>query len=249
MQLYVSQTDWGNAQANDIEKLLKDTASHLNRLLRSPFEGRIHVEPSPETHPRILLRTSPDQPFVIWLSVRDRNWHYFAYEFSHEFCHVLSGFERLEPKPNKRPKPNNWFHEAICELASVFTLRRMAERWPTNPPYPHWDGYAQVLKQYSQGRLSHPKVKLPEGVTLQAWLSSHEETLRQDRYKRKKNALVAYALLPIFESDPTGWNAIQSLPDSSGCLKEYFVDWYSSVDTEDKPFVARLSDAFDYTIG
>ena len=50
MQLYVSQTDWGNAQANDIEKLLKDTASHLNRLLRSPFEGRIHVEPSPETH-------------------------------------------------------------------------------------------------------------------------------------------------------------------------------------------------------
>ena len=243
MQLCVNPDDWGEALTIDIERVLKDTASHLNRLLRSPFEGIIYVEPSPPgRQPRALYRASSDRPFVIWLSARDRHWCQYAYQFSHEFCHVLSGHERL------KGNPNNWFHEAICELASVFTLRRMAERWPDDPPYPHWADYAPAFEQYSQDLLSCPEAQLPEGVTLQAWLSSHEETLRGDRYQREKNALVAYALLPIFESYPTGWNAIQSLTDSSGYLKEYLVDWHSSVDTKDKPFVARLSNAFDYTI-
>ena len=242
MQLYVLPCDWGIAQLNDIERVLKDTASHLNRLLRNPFEGIIHAKPSPDPIPRTLLRTSPDAPFVIWLSVRDRLWCKFAYQFSHEFCHVLSGYEGLEGNPN------NWFHEAICELASVFTLRCMAERWPDDPPYPHWADYAPAFEQYSQDLLSDPEAQLPAGKTLQAWLSSYEEMLRKCRYKRQKNALVAYALLPIFESDPSGWNAIQSLPDCSGSLKEYFAAWHSCADAADKDFIARLSKAFDYTI-
>ena len=36
MQLRVLQADWGDAPRNDIEELLKDVASHLNRLLRTP---------------------------------------------------------------------------------------------------------------------------------------------------------------------------------------------------------------------
>lgn len=242
MQLHVLPDNWGNADLNDIQKLLKDTASHLNRLLRSPFRGIIHVGRSPEKHPRALYRVSSDDPFVIWLSAHDRLWCKFAYQFSHEFCHVLSGYESL------RNNPNNWFHESICELASVFALRRMAERWPSNPPYPNWADYAQALQQYSQDLLSCPEAQLPNSITLQDWLFSHEETLRKDRYQREKNALVAYELLPIFESDPTGWNAVRSFPDSSGSLKEYFVEWYSLVDTSDKEFVARLSNAFGYSI-
>ena len=244
MQLCITQDDWGVAQPHDIEKLLKDTASHLNQLLRNPFEGRISVEPSPPGKPpRALYRESSADPFVIWLSARDRHWCQYAYQFSHEFCHVLSGYERL------KGNPNNWFHEAICELASVFTLRRMAERWPTTPPCPNWADYAQALQQYSQDLLSCPESQLPAGMNLHAWLSSHEDVLREDEYQRKKNKLVAYALLPIFESLPMGWNAIRSLPTFLGYLKEYFADWHSSADPADKDFIARLSNAFDYTIG
>ena len=43
MQLHVQQADWGDARLNDIETLLNDTASHLNRLLRTPFQGTICV--------------------------------------------------------------------------------------------------------------------------------------------------------------------------------------------------------------
>ena len=243
MQLRVLQADWGDARLDNLNRLIKDVTSHLNRLLRTPFEGTICVKPIPlDQPPLVSYRTSLDEPFVIWLTARNRRWSQFAYQFSHEFCHVLSGYENL------RENPNNWFHEAICELASVFTIRRMAERWPTDPPYPNWASYAKALEKYWQERLSRQGVHLPESMTLHSWLSVHEEALRKDEYQREKNALVAYALLPIFESKPAGWNAIRNLPNSSGSLADYFVDWHSAVDSADKAFVARLSNAFNYTI-
>ena len=247
MQLHVAQTDWGKISPDDIETLLKDVASDLNQSLRNPFEELIKIKSLPPGNdPVAAYRESPDDPFCIYLSARNHLWCKFAYQFAHEFCHVLSGYEGL------KDNPNNWFHEAICELASVFTLRCMAEQWPDDPPYlnqAYQAWYAQELKKYSQDLLSCPEAQLPEGMTLQTWLSSEEESLREKEDQRKKNALVAYKLLPIFESTPEGWNAIRSFPNCTGSLEEYLVDWYSSVDTEDKPFVARLSKAFDYTIG
>ena len=246
MQLRVLPGDWGVARPDYIETLLKDVASDLNQWLRNPFEELIKIKSLPPcNNPVTAYRESPDDPFCIYLSVRDLDWCKFAYQFAHEFCHVLSGYECL------RDNPNNWFHEAICELASVFTLRCMAERWSSQPLSPNPVSYAQALKKYSQDLLSRPQVQLPEGVTLQNWLLSHEETLRRDRYwcQRKGNDLVAYKLLPIFESTREGWNAIRSLPDCSGSLKEYFVEWHSVAHPADKDFIARLSNAFDYTIG
>ena len=70
----------------------------------------------------------------------------------------------------------------------------------------------------------------------------------EDERQREKNALVAYTLLPIFESTPEGWNAVQKFPTSSGCLADYLVDWHHSVDPGDKDFVTRVSNAFDYKI-
>ena len=243
MQLLVSQGDWGEGRPEIIEKLLWDTASHLHRLLRCPFQGTIHVQPeSPTIAPMILFRASTAAPYIILLSARDRRWAQFAYQFSHEFCHVLSGYQRLEGNPN------NWFHEAICELAAVFTLRRMAEQWSSQPPFPNWADYAAALRDYWQDRLSRQETQLSQGVTLRSWLSSNEQSLRNDRYQRQENALVAYVLLPIFESNPEGWNAIRNFPTSSGSVAEYLLDWYSSVDPEDKDFIARLADAFGYTI-
>ena len=102
MQLHVTHADWGEILPNDLEKLLRYTASHLNGLFRPPFQGRIHVEPSPlGKPPRALYRASSDDPHVIWLSARDNLWCKFAYQFAHEFCHVLSGYEHLNNNPNR----------------------------------------------------------------------------------------------------------------------------------------------------
>ena len=234
-------TGWGDARYFDIGKLLIDAASHVTRLHRTPFTGIIQVEPTPDEQPCPITyyRASLQDPFVIQLSARNKRWSQFAYQFAHELCHVLCDYERL------RESLNGWLHEAICELASVFTLRRMAERWPISPPYPNWVEYGEALSSYAEERLHSPEHQLSSGVTLAEWLALEEEGLRQDRYQRDKNAIVAFSLLPIFESEPTGWNAVRNLPASSAMVRDYLREWHSQVDLVDKPFVARIMQLFE----
>ena len=241
MQIQVELLGWDDARPSDVQVLLTDVASHIEKFLRDPMPGIIQVRPS-LAHcwvPRACLRSSEREPFLIQLAVQGRDWAKFSYQFSHEFCHVLSEYERIEGNPN------NWFHEAICELASVFTLRRMVEQWPTSPPYPNWSNYAVELDQYVGELLSRKERRLPGGMSLNTWLSREEEELRKDRYQRDKNAVVSYSLLPVFESEPTGWNSVRSLPDSLEGFKVYLHTWSLQVDPVDKPFVDRVIQLFE----
>ena len=240
MKIGIEPCGWGEARPRDIGTLLSDVASQFNRLMREPFAGSIQVVPAPPHNftPMIHYRASRQGSITIQLTARDRSWAQFAYQFVHEFCHALSNYELL------RGNPNSWFHEALCELASVFTLRRMAETWPTQPPYPNWADYAGSLASYADDLLADEERHLPFGITLATWLSTHEEELRNNAYLRPKNAVVAHTLLPIFEEEPEGWNTIRKLPVSSGSLTEYLDDWHQRVDAVDEPFMKRLRGVF-----
>ena len=240
MNLTVAPYGWDTALPVDVQVLLEDTASHLNRLMRDPFVGTVVVVPAPcdDFNPMTHYRPSPNDPFFIQLTARDKKWAQFAYQFSHEICHVLSGYERM------RGSRNSWFHEVLCELASAFTLRRMAEGWPSSPPYPNWANYAVELSTYADKYLSREERRLPTSMTLSAWLLSEEDSLRQDCCQRDKNAVVAYSLLPIFETEPVGWNAIRRLPDSSAMFQDYLLEWHRQVEPADKPFVTLVQSAF-----
>ena len=241
MEIRVESDHWGEGRPCDIETLLRDVAFHLTCYLRKLAEGTMIVQPtaSTEDNPITLYRSTPEEPHIILLQARDRLWSKFSYQFSHELCHVLSNYEHL------RDNPNNWFHETICELASVFTLRRMAEKWPTSPPYPHWADYAESLASYADETLSREERHLPPGMTLVRWLASEEASLRQDSCQRDKNAVVAYSLLPIFEAEPVGWNTIRTLPSSSAMLKDYLREWHSQVEPLDTAFVERIIQIFE----
>lgn len=243
VRIVVPPSNWGEGRRGDVEILINDTASHVLRLLRDPFTADIRVIPGPiNEYPQVMYRSRNETRYTIKLSARDRYWAQYAYQFAHEFCHVLSNYEQLQKNPN------NWFHETICELASVFTLRRMAERWHSDPPAPNWVSFADNLDKYYKEHMSRPETQLSGGVSLQSWLSDNEDTLRVANYReeaeRNKQHWVAYQLLPIFEEFPAGWNAIRHLPTSTGYLKDYLNEWYSLVDLEDQPFVVRLSNAF-----
>lgn len=236
MEIRVTHGAWGDCNPADIAVLLSNVASHLTVDLRSPTKGMIIVCPTATTadDPITLYRADPTHPYIVLLQARDTFWAQFSYQFAHEYCHILSGYEGLEDNPN------GWFHEALCELAAVFVLRRMANTWLVDPPYPNRSDYATSLDSYASNLLSRKERQLPVGVTLPHWLANEEESLRQDRYQRDKNAVVAYSLLPIFERHPTGWNTIQRLPLSSGLLQEYLRDWYSGVESPDEPFIADI---------
>ena len=251
MNIEVADADWGDAHREDIERLLNDVASHITRLLRDPLIGSIVVEPTPPTkvYPETLPRSSPGEPYTILLSARGKLWAKFSYQFAHEFCHVLSGYERL------RNNPNNWFVEALCELASIFTLRRMAEQWPTQPPYPHWASYAASLASYTvSAPVASGDVSLLSDAAKQV-VSSGEDNLRETSLRkefgvfsqrdRANVAVISHALLPLFESEPTGWNAVRKVPVTNGPLTEYLADWYAQAELTDRPFLKRILDAFE----
>ena len=252
MQIVVEPQDWGDARTSDIEKLLVDVASHIEISLRDSLTGVV-VVPAPEIdpNPRTLCRHSPSDPFRVQLTTRHKLWAKFAYQFAHELCHVLSNPERL------RGNPNNWFVEALCELSSLFTLRQMADRWRTQPPFPNWDSYAASLASYPvrMPAASGQRDLLTDAINL--LLSTEEDNLREASVRsefgdfsdtdRDKIAVFSHAMLPIFESQPTGWNSVRNLPETKGRLREYLGDWHTQVETVDHPFVGRILGIFERT--
>ena len=245
LQISVQSADWGDCSPTDIQVLLADVASHINRHLREPVSGLIAVIPAPNSNyvPMTYFRSTADQPFLVQLAAGDKRWAQFAYQFSHEFCHILSNPERLRHNQNK------WFIEALCELSSIFTLRRMAENWVLNPPYANWSDYSASLSSYAEDRLSNQKHQLPLGIHLPDWFVLEEESLRSDWYQREKNAVVANCLLPFFEENPSGWNAIRAIPNSASDFAQYLAEWHSDVDNEDRAFLEDIFSEFDVDMG
>ena len=235
MHIQINPCDWGEALPENIQALLENTASHIHAEMRQPVEGTINVLNLPsEKDPITFYRRTGKGPYEINLTVRDRRWSQYAYQFAHEYCHVQSGYEQL------RDNPNNWFHESICELASLYTLRRMGERWRKNPPYPDWATYGPNLTAYADKIISaHSLAGVPDS-TFAGWLMWEEPELRKDPCQREKNKVVACRLLGIFEECPGGWNSIRALPASTAPILDYLKDWRAACQRDDRPFVDRV---------
>ena len=81
---------------------------------------------------------------------------------------------------------------------------------------------------------------MPEGRTLNAWLRVHEAEGREDPYKREVNRTVALRILPVFEQDPQGWNAISSLPKSDVEIRQYLALWKTAAHPSDRAIIERI---------
>ena len=220
MEIHIDGDDWGETRVVDIQRLLDDVAGQLLRHLSDEPKGRIRVQCRPEANvPHVLYRNSADDDYVVWLTARNRFWAQFAYQFAHEFCHILSGYDRLRAVPNK------WFHESLCELASIFTLKQMAVTWLTQPPYPNWREYADSLEGYVDGVITRDVRHLPDGITLGQWFHTNESTLRANPLDRDLNGVVAQAMLPLFQSNPESWQTVGYLPDSGEGFARYLSQW------------------------
>ncbi len=231
MKIKILQCNWGAIHRNDIQKLLENVASHIWCELRDPFNETIHVMNLPTKNaPEAFFRNPGTTHYEVNLTAKDKYWCQYAYQFAHEFCHILSGHNRL------RGNPNNWFHESICELSSLFVLRRMAQSWRTHPPYPGKENYSASLKDYAQNKIDQHRKSVPTG-SFSTWLSGKEDKLRRYKYHRDLNGVVAITLLQLFEKTPTGWNAVRHLPVCTGQIKEYIEAWKADVHQDDRPFV------------
>jgi hypothetical protein len=240
------------AGVEDIAAVLRSAAESIwqhCRYSRWEVPG-FYIFPSDDT-PITHYDRRHDGRVVIGLSAGRRRWAQFAYQFSHEFCHALAGhsneWRRLW---RRRQSANDWLEESICETASLFALRAMAERWKTQPPIPNWRDDSISFSDYAADRINRARLSGPPDQRFRDWLRENEPEMRQNSILRAKNNVVALRMLPLFEAQPAGWEAITSLNltpnrDPNKRLAVHFADWRAVALAEQKPFITRLAALFE----
>lgn len=202
-----------------------------------------------EAHPIALFDHGPDGRIRIGVTTRGTYWSQLAFQFSHEFAHALAGHcgDWRETRDRiRRPNPHLWLEEALCETASLFALRAMAREWEAQPPYPNWKSYAPSLTSYAANRIEEAHKTLPAGADFPAWLRRNEMTLRQDPVRRDLNLVVASRLLPIFERQPAGWEAMTHLnrgaaSGNDGDLRQRLAAWRAACPQAHRGFVGEVA--------
>jgi hypothetical protein len=241
MAIVISPANWGNAKVIDLQKVLNSVTEILDLYFDSTIDDDVLVEHNPSTGPIVLYDRGPNNEYQVKLSTKDLVWDQHSYQFAHEYCHIRTNYK----KGNQKCK---WFEETICELASLFTLRRMSEKWAVNPPYSNWLGYATSLFKYAENRIIDDKHKLPVGLNFQSWFQSAHADLKKDPYIRESNTLIAIKLLKLFEENTELWAAMKYYNTwdvlESDNIYSNFSKWLALLPNELKPGVNRLIDVF-----
>jgi hypothetical protein len=243
---------WGAARVEEIAAVLRSVAGELTMHIPDLLPIALLVEHT-SGHPFTLYHRSDHNEHVVRLSARGRHWYEFAYEFSHELCHILCDHARY------RHREERWLEESLCELASIFTLRRMAISWRRSPPYTtpahsasgmraSWAAHASDFQEYVDDLLEESHRRLPAGVQLRDWYRANAEYLRSNAWDREKNELVASCLLPAFEERPEGWGAVPHLyPSSSGPIDSFELHlrgWLRRTPDRLRPLIRAIADKF-----
>lgn len=225
--------DW-DAELADVSAVLESAAGQLFQYFRGIELSPIRVEP--KGGPIVFHERGPSGEYTVRLNTGGRLWAQYSYQFSHEFCHILCRYDR-------EVHPNKWFEESLCELASLFVLRRMAEGWNANPPYPNWRSYSSDLFEYAQNRLDSAPYQCDP--PLHEWLEAEREALSQDPYLRQQNTIVAASLLDLFEAHPNNWNAVFYLNVASNkstlTFELYLAAWRDNAPQEHHQFIEEIA--------
>jgi hypothetical protein len=248
LDIRVQANAFGKASAADITLVLGSAAFQLFRYCPNTQLDGIDVYYRPD-HPEIDLHRTRDKRIAMGLSARETHWAQYSFQFAHEFCHALANFsDHSSSALTNASNRNLWLEESLCETASLFVLRAMSSSWATNPPYPAWQAYAPWLSDYVDRRMALPENRLRIGVSFSAWFREHQTALQKDAAQRTWNTIVATHLLPIFEADPAGWEAITFLnrrpsgPTES--LSQHFAEWQARCPHRLHSFVAKLATVF-----
>lgn len=243
LEIRVLAGEWGDARAKDIETVLYSVAAVLLEHFPGKRLNPILVAPS-DKRPLILYEKGPNSEYQVYLTAKDGDWAQHAYEFAHELSHILTRYERNAH--SGVTASNQWFEEALCEVASLYVLRRLASAWEVSPPHPHWAAYAPTFEKYAERFLSEPHRRLPPATSLATWFAQNEQDLARNPYLRGHNEVVANILLPFFEENPRLWLAIGCLNQEpkGASFRDYMQTWHDNALEDCKGMIKRIMALF-----
>lgn len=218
---------WDLDDTSNVSNILYEAANYLYVHLRNKPRIDVVVGYDLEQGPIALYRGRYDRVDRVLLSNTPLEYRpQIIYQFSHEFCHVISDYNRVRSSSSK----NGWFHESLCELASIFVLHATGE--------PELENY---LGDYHEG----PRRVLSGIQDFRAWMLDKEQELRSrvgGQYDRDSNAVVAYRLLPLFVEHPKLWNTLWNLPKSESRLFVYIEEWKKAVAVQERALLDKLQE-------
>jgi hypothetical protein len=195
-----------------------------------------------------LDQQGPKGESQVMLSISDGYvWNQIAYQFAHEFTHILIN----EGQPGAGP--NHWINEAFCEVASYQALKQMAKEWESHPPYSNWKGYAKHHNSYADKYLGEEKAR-PEGMEFKVWFRENEAALRLGKRHPKYGLYKypAYQFYQIIKEDPSQLGALAylnyGLTHSGISTKEYLARWKYVLPPVHKPFADKVAGVFGYSL-
>ncbi len=198
----LQSNSWGVGNPPDILKILNSAKDVLDKAFQSGAKNELWVyQNRARGYPITLYEKGPQGQYKIEITSTDRYWSNYAYQFSHEYCHVRTNYETPTTKAM-------WFDEVIGEMCSLYAIRRMSEEWEVNPPYENWRSYAGSLMQYTDDIINQKENQLPAGQTFVNWFKATLPELEKNPQLRNKNAIIAIQLLPLFEEHPSLWDSL-----------------------------------------
>jgi hypothetical protein len=248
INIRVQAGGFGEVSAADITAVLQSAAGELFRYWPGTQLPSIDVYHRTD-HPQTDSIRAAGNRIAIGLTARDNHWAQYSFQFAHEFCHVLANYSNSSRPLVRYPRHANlWLEESLCETASLFALRAMGRSWQTNPPHPAWREYAVWLDSYAKERLALAKNRLPPRTQFSVWFRENQSVLRRSPTERSRNTIIAAQLLPIFEAEPRGWEALAFLnspsTDPKSSLTQYLAQWRSRCPQGLRSFVTKVKAVF-----
>lgn len=207
---FLGSDNWDEAIPENLIKVLESAIdefySNLDQQRINDKEVQVHHSSTrnpPIDHPRT---EDLGKFIVIYLASQNTLWSKYSYQFAHELCHYIA-----DTNFYKKIDRFGWLEESICELASLFTLKKMSDAWATDPPYSNWKEYSTHLNSYSENYLNSEERKI--NIPFNEWRNQNLETLYNNRYDREKNNIIAMKLYPLFIETPELWKTIQYLKE------------------------------------
>ena len=196
-------------------------------LLHNGYISIVHWN---EDYPIIAWNDKNPYNRVIYLTAGELYWSQCVYQLAHELTHYFIG--------GTQDKHNNWFYEALAELASNYFLVEMGIIC-SELLIPEISSYAKNFSDYQQ---KNTKLSRVNAITSPSeWLNVHESELYQEKTNRVLNAQVAKLLFPYFQKEPDIWNILFFAPHKTCTLSELLKEWDDSINKSQYVYRQNLS--------
>jgi len=246
LPVYRVEAEGFKASEADIKAVCNSAAGEIWRHLK-PYKLEPFVLRRGHKGPFFSFVKNSRGELEILLDTGETYWSQYAYQFSHEFLHLLCGSVARDPK-------NLWFEETLAETASIFSLRAMARSWKTKPPYPHWADYRDHLRGYADDVIvKRSRVTEIHQKGVADFYRKHRKTLEKNCCDREVNGAMAVVLLRLFEEKPERWESVRwlnSSPSPEGAtFQQYLRKWRAAAPKRHKAFVEKIATLFGVSIG